>query len=390
MQKNNITRRNFLKLSSLMTLRLFYSSQISEKNLFCDNSHESLPNIIILVLDSLSAKHLSLYGYLRNTSPNLEKFSQQANVYHAHYSAGNFTTPGTASLLTGTYPWTHRAINDRGLILRKRTSHNIFAEIGEVYNRLAYSQNPLADYLLQQFTKNIDKYINPFKYNLLSPSISGRKLENDQPTGTRILDDFLLSNNGLSGGTYLSFFNRLALLLQHHHLLNNYRSAYPFGIPHVYGDSHYFLIESIFDGIIGEITSLDHPFLGYFHLYPPHYPYYYRQDFVNIFSDNLKPVSKPLRPLSHTNIADESLDISLQRYDEYIANIDFEFGRPYSSLVKQGILDNCYFIITSDHGELFERGIHGHWTPLLYQDVINIPLLISVPGQKERKDYYLT
>src|SRR3972149_189137 len=55
------------------------------------------PNIIVLVLDAMSAQNLSIYGYPRPTMPNLERFAQRATVYHSHLSAGNFTTPGTAS-----------------------------------------------------------------------------------------------------------------------------------------------------------------------------------------------------------------------------------------------------------------------------------------------------
>ncbi len=45
-------------------------------------------------------------------------------------------------------------------------------------------------------------------------------------------------------------------------------------------------------------------------------------------------------------------------------------------------------IFSSDHGEMFERGTHGHSTPLLYEPVIRVPLLISSPGQLERKDIH--
>jgi uncharacterized sulfatase len=53
-----------------------------------------------------------------------------------------------------------------------------------------------------------------------------------------------------------------------------------------------------------------------------------------------------------------------------------------------GALKNTWFVFTSDHGELFERGIFGHRTPALYQPVINIPLVIVEPGQEERRDVY--
>jgi membrane-anchored protein YejM (alkaline phosphatase superfamily) len=112
---------------------------------FSDTSPEtSLPNIVILVLDALSAENMSLHGYARATTPNLERFAQRATVYNRHYASGNFTTPGTASLLTGVYPWTHHAINGSGLIARNMAI-NLFGS-GKQYFRLAFSQNVWPNY----------------------------------------------------------------------------------------------------------------------------------------------------------------------------------------------------------------------------------------------------
>jgi arylsulfatase A-like enzyme len=40
--------------------------------------------------------------------------------------------------------------------------------------------------------------------------------------------------------------------------------------------------------------------------------------------------------------------------------------------------------LTSDHGEMFERGVVGHQTPLLYEPLVHIPLMIFEPGRKTR------
>jgi arylsulfatase A-like enzyme len=85
---------------------------------------------------------------------------------------------------------------------------------------------------------------------------------------------------------------------------------------------------------------------------------------------------------------EEQLHQLRREYDEYIANLDAEFGIFYQSLLDAGILENSYVIVTSDHGQLFERGVHGHVTPLLYDPVIHIPLIISAPGQAVRRDVY--
>ena len=56
------------------------------------------------------------------------------------------------------------------------------------------------------------------------------------------------------------------------------------------------------------------------------------------------------------------------------------------ALEKTGVLDNTVIVVTSDHGEFFERGILGHSTPALYEAITHIPLIISLPGQQKRAD----
>src|ERR1700690_3355624 len=126
-----LNRRDFLKWSALIPISAVLSpwvkNLVSPKRIGQDISPT---NIIIILFDAMSARNLSVYGYPRNTTPNLIRFASRANVYHSHYSAGNFTVPGTTSLLTGLYPWTHRAINEAGLIAREFTGRNIFRSFG--------------------------------------------------------------------------------------------------------------------------------------------------------------------------------------------------------------------------------------------------------------------
>ena len=77
-----------------------------------------------------------------------------------------------------------------------------------------------------------------------------------------------------------------------------------------------------------------------------------------------------------------------RRYDEYIAYADSQLGRLFDALEQDGLFENSIVVVTGDHGELFERGEQGHATPLLYDPVVHVPLLISSPGQNKRNDIY--
>ena len=67
------------------------------------------PNVILITLDTVRADHLSLYGYARNTTPNLSRLAQEAVVYTNAISTGNMTLSSHASMFTGLYPSWHQA-----------------------------------------------------------------------------------------------------------------------------------------------------------------------------------------------------------------------------------------------------------------------------------------
>ncbi|MEA3350604.1 MAG: sulfatase-like hydrolase/transferase, partial [Chloroflexota bacterium] len=114
-------------------------------------------NVLILVFDAWSAANMSLYGYQRETTPKLERLAEKAVVYHNHYAGSHYTTPGTASLLTGTTPWTHHAFDVNATVEEYLAQKSIFHAFPR-HHRLAYSHNAFADTLLRQFIAALDAY----------------------------------------------------------------------------------------------------------------------------------------------------------------------------------------------------------------------------------------
>ncbi len=74
-----------------------------------DQTAQQHPDVILIVLDTVRADRLSLYGYPRPTTPNLQRFAERATVYERAQSQGIWTLPGHASLFTGLYPSEHGA-----------------------------------------------------------------------------------------------------------------------------------------------------------------------------------------------------------------------------------------------------------------------------------------
>jgi arylsulfatase A-like enzyme len=62
------------------------------------------PNIIFLILDCVRSDHLGCYGYVRNTSPNIDILAEQGVKFNNAISQAPWTFPSVFSLLSGCYP----------------------------------------------------------------------------------------------------------------------------------------------------------------------------------------------------------------------------------------------------------------------------------------------
>jgi len=388
---SQISRRDFLKLYAALAASAAFSGAPRLLSSALSNNGGK-PNILIFVFDSMSARHLSLYGYGRMTTPNLEKFAERASVYHNHYSSANFTTPGTASMLTGMHPWTHRALNFRGMIDRTLADRNLFNLVGNEYTHLAFTQNFWADILLSQFNADLDSHFPCDLYGQARKSLfQPDDLPGDRSIAYYVFQDFLslrLHDPSSFPGSLFIGSAELGIDITSDNKAN-ISADYPRGLPTVYDFSYE--NADVFSGVNDLIQSelpRSSPSLAYFHFWSPHGPYNPRKEFIGIFDDDLKWHSKPRHPLAADNFPQEHMRQKHLEFDEAIAEVDAEFGRVISDLEKSGVLQNSYVIVTSDHGELFERGEIGHASALMYAPVTHIPLLISAPGQAARSDFH--
>jgi len=377
-----INRRDFLKLIGLVPLGLA-SPRLTRYLGTPQGLQQDKQNVIVVVFDALSALNVSLYKYPRETMPHLAKLAQRAIVYHNHFAGGCFTTPGTASLLTGTLPWTHRAIKFHGKVAESFVERNIFHLFPNHY-RLAYSHNWLVNILLEQFGADLDALIPEDKLFLTNDGFLSTLFKHDKDIAT-----VGWARNVKKKGEGFAYSLFLSALYEplHDGRVENIKPLFPRGIPNVSGDN-YFVLEQAIDSIAGQLATLSQPFLGYFHFLPPHFPYNTPKEFCGRFGDdNLTPVEKPLDLFSLEKVG-KNLLMKRAEYDEFILYADREFARFYAHLEKAGLLENTWIVLTSDHGEMFERGINGHLTPVLYQPVIRTPLLIFEPGRKNRVDIH--
>ena len=374
----SLSRRDFLKLAGLPPLSLaaprFLQTPSNQKN------------VLIVLFDAFSAYNASLYGYVRETTPNITRLAERAVVYNKHYAGGNYTTTGTASLLTGTYPWTHRAFQNNSGVAASVATHNIFKAFQRYY-RIGYSHNILANTLMKQFEADIEALI-PREQLLLGSY--GQFIQtlfgNDEDLASVSWRRNIKIDQ--TKYAYSLFLSHIYGPLQER-MVRSISSSFPRGIPTGNSDDR-FMLEDAIDYIGERLVEVPLPFLGYFHFLPPHDPYRTtRQFFAHFNNDGYEPPKKPIRGLNQKQSRVDTLKTRTE-YDEFILYVDKEFGRLYDHLKSSGLLENTILVLTSDHGELNERGISGHSSSALYEPVVRIPLLIFEPERKKRLDINTT
>src|SRR3990172_4770634 len=73
-------------------------------------------NVILITVDTLRADHLGVYGYARNTSPNLDRFAKDSILFRYAFSHSNTTNPSFSSLMTSHYPHETKVFNNYYLL----------------------------------------------------------------------------------------------------------------------------------------------------------------------------------------------------------------------------------------------------------------------------------
>lgn len=347
-------------------------------------NQEGRPNFLILIFDALSAGHLSLHGYGRRTSPCLERFAERSTVFHNHMACANFTSPSTASLFTGVYPWSHRALHAMGSVKERYLDQNLFSLLRSSHTTTVFTHNEFVEVLLHQVRGVLNRWL-PGQELSLGATGWGNRMANDQNVASWAESVV----RGMYGQPRSSLVLSPLFHLRDRILTGDLDAArrqdYPHGIPR--SETYRFLLEDAMDWIVAEVGRVPQPYLAYLHLYPPHDPYRTHRDFVNRFEDGWSPAPKADHFFS-LGAPEDELAVHRREYDEYVAYVDYTFGELIGRLEASQLLENTYVIVTSDHGEMFERGIWKHTTQTLYQALLHVPLLIAAPGQRERRDIY--
>jgi arylsulfatase A-like enzyme len=316
------------------------------------NSLAPRDNVVLLVLDTVRADHLSLHGYHRNTTPNLDRLAASGLVFNHARSTSSWTLPAHASMLTG------------------RWYHELSAEVDQP---LDHTFPTITESLREQGYATGGFVGNVFYCNAQFGIARGFSHYEDHPATERLDPLIFLEATSLGRGTA-----ELA------------RRAGWISTP-PYHESMKTAAE-INSAALGWLDSLapGQPFFLFCNWFDAHGPYALPPDVRRPFTrlpedklqkeirDFLRANPSELTPLTRPAFERQAA-LALDAYDDCIWYMDQQLARLVNELEARGLWETTWIIVTSDHGEQFgEHGLHRHGNSL-HRQTVHVPLIVVPP-----------
>jgi arylsulfatase A-like enzyme len=308
------------------------------------------PNVLVIVVDTLRADHLSSYGYAPAASPEIDEIASHGVLFENAIAASSWSLPSHASLVTG------RSVHEHGLgnvqpmpwLGWGKGSLNGVPTLGEALQERGYRTGAFSANRVY-FTSNVGL---------------GRGFIHFEDYFFSVGDSFVRTQFG----------REFARLYMNRSGKSKFTRAF-----RAIGLGSWLDKDSEGSGEYGGVYGVrkraeevnretlrwvgqdrEHPFFAFLNYLDVHYPY-----------GGPGGYSKPA--LDHGSVIEE--------YDAGLKYDDGCLGQLLRRLDQLGVLTNTLVLITSDHGEsLGDHGLSYHGAAL-YRELVRVPLIISNPGR---------
>jgi arylsulfatase A-like enzyme len=308
------------------------------------------PDVLVIVIDTLRADHLSSYGYPRLTSPEIDRLAEHGALFENAIAPSSWSLPSHASLVTGRPVHEHGWGNVRQIpwLGWGDSALNGLPTLGEALQQRGYRTGAFSANRVY-FTSNVGLGRGFIHFEDYFDSAGDALVRTE--LGREFARRYM---NRTSKSVFTRAFRALGLsswLDKDSEGSGDYGGA--FGIRKRADEVNRETLRWI-------QRDSKRPFLAFLNYLDVHYSYGGPQDY-------------PKPAWDHGTVIDE-YDAGLKYDDDYI-------GRLLHRLDGLGILKHTIVIITSDHGEaLGDHGLTYHGAAL-YRELIHVPLIVSCPGR---------
>ena len=339
---------------------LFFISFISSEILSANQTN--IKNVLFLISDDLKASVLGCYGNKVCKTTNIDKLASQSMIFERAYCQGTSCNPSRTSLMHSLYKGSSEM--NLGKLFRQNSYYS--ARVGKIYHmRVPGDIIDGTDGLdipstwTEKFNSRGLEAHTPGDYACLNLNIFTKELEGRQSTRMphRMFVTVSYDGNGSDQPDHKTATKIVELMREH--------KDEPFFLAAGFVRPHYPMVQpkQYFDQYPHNEIKL-----------PDHIP------------NDLKDIPKLglARTRSATNKIGEFPENQKRMWSAYYASTQFmdeQVGRILDELDNLGLRESTAIVFTSDHG--YHLGEHTFWQKSnLHEEVIRVPLMISVPGMK--------
>ncbi|WP_165225572.1 sulfatase [Aquisphaera insulae] len=314
------------------------------------------PNVLLIVWDTVRAANLSLHGYARPTTPNLERLAARGTRFDLAFSTSSWTLPAHAGLFTGRWP--HELGVDWTSPLRRDTPTIAEYLRGRGYDTAGFVAN--LDYTSGEtgLTRGFDHY-EDYPVDLLDT-----------------LDRYIGLGHRMELSTWGSIVSAIAEKVTGRPMGRLGRSR-----------EHAKRAPDVDRGFLDWLSwqrGRSRPFFAFLNYNDAHSPYEVPDPAAPAFG--IRPTTlrdfltlQRWNQMPKASLTRNDVQMAADVYDECIAYLDRRLGRLLDDLDRRGVLGNTIVIVTADHGEhLGDHLLFFHGCSL-YRQLVHVPLVVADP-----------
>ncbi len=281
-------------------------AQVREKDM-------ALPNIILLGIDGVNAENMSVYGYERDTTPNIKIYARDALLAENAFSNSGNTGGSLTSMLTGKLPLETRVIYPPDILMGEDAYQHLPALLKELgYRTVQITMPSFGD----AYDRNLKAGFDSCNFR----------------TDGEMRFAALTRRLGAEKGFYFAniIFERIAERLEHIFFLQKMKNPYEI----VTQPIDWFSENKRFSGMLAALDEKnDAPLFLHVHMLGTHGPLFAPR--TRFFSAGNEQTEKWM----------------VDFYDDAIRDFDARFNMLLKHLDQNGMLENTLIILYSDHGE---------------------------------------